>query len=144
MKASLDDRLLDFSYKLTDILSTFHTAIIEPSLLIFEQLNQECSELIELTDYIIERIDRDTFENNSELGRLLILSPLVDLINKMNDQAKTDRINRLLIEYPVAIMKFTLAIDRFTEFITALNLYLGDSGCHTLSHYLPERDKLVN
>ena len=134
----LDDRLLDFSYKLTDLLNVFHTALMTPNQWCFEQLENKSRELLDLTDYVIKLVDLGSLESNSRLSNLPILVPLLELILNIRNKTRDLKVNNYPEEYHEIIHIFDSAVNRFNSFILALKLYFEDEGNQNFAFYLSD------
>jgi len=130
----LDDRLLEYSYRLTDLLSIFHMALTNPSEWTFEQLDRKSKELLNHTSVMIEHIDKGTYKENSDLASLGILLPLVGLLKKISKNPLS--LQKYQPEYYIAISNFDVAVERAAHFIEALSTYFKNEGKRNFSCYL--------
>lgn len=130
-----DNKLLDFSIKLADILDLFHRILkFSPDDDIFNELDHKCQELYNLMNYIIDFMDMNVYKENLNLESLLLLIPMVGLIKKI----ETNRIKSFSEKHHTIVKNFENILTRTSDFLNALQLYYKDKGSKDMNYYLEE------
>jgi hypothetical protein len=122
----LDDRLLEYSYRLTDLLSIFHMSLTNPTGWTIEQLDRKSRDLLDHTNLLIEIVDKGSYKENSDFASLGILSPLIGLLKKLSKPSVT--LKKSDEEYYLAWSSFDLAVEKVAHFIEALTCYFKNEG----------------